>query len=167
MPDLRHLDMNVDIGYGPFSSAGGRSSRRTERRVSDQIPVEDVLAVQDLLGRYCWYVDENRGEDWASLYTEDGVFEGTWPDPVCGRAALAGVPAGIHQQFGGRMRHQWGNLQLDRGGDHSLVERFYNQISIWRDGGSLVMMALSTARLVRTEADAPWRIQRNTIVPLG
>jgi hypothetical protein len=135
--------------------------------VSDQVPVEDVLAVQDLLGRYCWYVDENRGEDWAALYTEDGVFEGTRPEPVIGRAALAQVPAGIHQHFEGRMRHQWSNLYLERGdGDH-LIARFYNQISVWRQGGSLMMLALSTARLVRADASAPWRIERNTIVTLS
>jgi hypothetical protein len=135
--------------------------------VSDQIPVEDVLAVQDLLGRYCWYVDENQGEEWAALYTEDGVFEGTRPEPVIGRAALAQVPPGLHKHFEGRMRHQWGNLYLERGDDDSLIARFYNQISVWRDGGSLLMLAVSTARLVRAGADAPWRIERNTIVTLS
>jgi hypothetical protein len=136
--------------------------------MSDQVSVEDTLAVQDLLGRYCWYVDENRGEDWAALYTEDGVFEGTRPEPVIGTAALAQVPAGIHKHFEGRMRHQWGNLYLEQGDDgNTLVARFYNQISVWRDGGSLLMLAVSTARLVRADASAPWRIARNTIVTLS
>jgi hypothetical protein len=137
--------------------------------VADQIPVEEVLAVQDLLGRYCWYVDEDRGEDWASLYTEDGVFEGTRPQPVIGRDALAQVPAGIAKQFGGRMRHQWGNLYLEQGdAENVLIARFYTQISLWGgDGGSrLLMLAVSTATLVRSDASAPWRIERNSIVPL-
>jgi hypothetical protein len=133
----------------------------------DQIPVEDIQAIQDLLGRYCWYVDENRGEEWASLYTEDGVFEGTRPQPVCGHDALTQVPTGIAQQFEGRMRHQWSNLYLERGDDdHVIVARFYNQVGIWRDGYKPVMLARSTATLVRAGISMPWRIQRNTIVPL-
>lgn len=129
------------------------------------VPIEDVIAVQDLLGRYCWYVDENMGEEWASLYTPDGVFEGTRPDPVIGRESLAQVPGQLAAHFNGRMRHQVGNLFLDAGAlPHEMTARFYNQISTWgMDGNNLLMLAISTARLVRENAAAPWRISRNTI----
>jgi len=78
------------------------------------VPLEDVLSVQDLLGRYCWYVDENMEEQWASLYTSDGIFEGTRPKPVIGREELAKVPGQLSAHFQGRMRHQVGNLFIDR-----------------------------------------------------
>jgi hypothetical protein len=129
------------------------------------VSVEDYLAVQDMLGRYCWSIDSNRGEEWASLYTENGIFEGTRPEPVIGRAALVEVPGQLNAHFGGRMRHQVGNLVVDRGeDDNRLVARFYNQVSLWGDGGGkLMMMALSTAKLVRMGPSAPWKIERNSI----
>src|SRR6516165_1480051 len=103
------------------------------------IAIDDVLAVQDLLGRYCWYLDEGRGEQWAGLYTDDGIFEGTRPTPVVGRAALSKVPPELKERGQGRMRHQYGNLYLERGANEStLVARFYNQLTAWSgEGGQL------------------------------
>jgi hypothetical protein len=147
----------ADGGLAAESHDGGKMSK--------PVPMEDVLAVQDALGRYCWYVDSNKGEEWADLYTEDGIFEGTRPEPVIGRAALTQVPASIWNGFQGKMRHQYGNLFVEYGaGDNELVARFYNQVSVWGDGGGkLIMLAVSTATLVRTGAGQPWKIKRNTI----
>jgi hypothetical protein len=130
-----------------------------------RVSIDDFLEVQDMLGRYCWSIDGNQGEEWASLYTDDGIFEGTRPAPVIGRAALAEVPGQLHSHFQGRMRHQFGNLVVDRCEDsNQLVARFYNQVSLWGgDGSKLMMMALSTAKLVRKGPGAPWKIERNTI----
>jgi bifunctional aromatase (cyclase/dehydratase) len=129
------------------------------------VAMEDMLAVQDLLGRYCWHLDEGRGEAWADLYTDDGIFEGTRPEPVCGRAALSRVAPELWARTQGKMRHQYGNLYLEQGADaNTLVARFYNQLSNWADGGKLFMLALSTATLVRSAPGEPWRIQRNSIV---
>jgi len=129
------------------------------------VSTEDFLAVQDMLGRYAWYVDGNRGDDWASLYTADGVFEGTRPEPVIGREALALVPGQIWAHGKGKMRHQFGNLYVEPGADENrLVARFYNQVSLWGDGGGkLLMMALSTASLVRSAPGSAWKIERNSI----
>jgi hypothetical protein len=133
--------------------------------MSKLVSVEDTLAVQDLLARYCWYVDEGMSEEWAALYTADGIFEGTRPEPVIGTAALKKVPAEIQARAKGGIRHQYGNLYLEYGdAANTLTARFYNQISMWKDGdASLVMMAICTATLVRADAGAPWRIKRNTI----
>jgi hypothetical protein len=134
--------------------------------VSGSVPVQDLLAVQDLLGRYCWYIDEGRGTDWALLFTEDGVFAGTRPEPVVGRAALAEVPQQNYAMLKGKMRHAYGNLYVERGEDDTLVARFYNQVTIWEDGAKPLMLAISTATLVRGDDDIPWRIKRNDITTL-
>jgi bifunctional aromatase (cyclase/dehydratase) len=129
------------------------------------VAMEDMFAVQDLLGRYCWHLDEGRGEAWADLYTDDGIFEGTRPEPVCGRAALSRVPPELRERTRGKMRHLYGNLYVEQGPDaNTLIARFYNQLSNWADGGKLFMLALSTATLVRSAPGEPWRIQRNSIV---
>ena len=131
------------------------------------VPIEDYFAVQDLVARYCWYVDENRGEDWAGLYTDDGVFEGTRPEPVIGREALAKVAGDLNSHFHGRLRHQATNLYVEYDDDtENLVARFYNQIATWNEGTNFVMLAVSTALLVRTEPGGSLRILRNTIRPL-
>lgn len=130
--------------------------------------LSNLLVVQELLARYCWYVDEGRGAEWAALYTDDGVFEGTRPEPVCGRAALAEVPVQLQEQFGGRLRHQFSNLYLEPSEDqNALIAKYYNQIGTWDGGPKLLMLAVTTASLIREGADSPWLIERVTVVPLA
>jgi hypothetical protein len=132
------------------------------------VPVEDFLAVQELVARYCWYVDENRGADWAALYTDDGIFEGTRPEPVIGRAALEKVPGELNGYFNGRLRHQASNLYVEHGTEPgTLVARFYNQIAKWDQGLKPLMLGVSTATLVRDQPGGPWLIKRNTIRALS
>lgn len=38
--------------------------------------VESLLQIADLRARYCHLLDEARWDDFANLFTEDGVFEG-------------------------------------------------------------------------------------------
>ena len=129
------------------------------------VSIEDNLAIQDLLGRYCWYVDENKADEWAALYTEDGIFEGAGPQAAQGTEALKHIPAGVWAGGQGKMRHQYGNLYIDQGDDaNTLVARFYNQIITWGAGGKLNALAVCTATLVRTGAGAPWKIKKNSLV---
>jgi hypothetical protein len=135
--------------------------------MSEPVSTEDFLAVQDLFARYCWYLDESRGEEWAALYTEDGIFEGTRPQAVRGQAQLIEVPSQGQAFFNGKLRHQYGNLYIERDAEENrLVARFYNQVTAWGDGGKFVMLAQCTATLVRASAGAPWRIEKNNIVVL-
>jgi hypothetical protein len=123
------------------------------------VSVEDNLAIQDLLGRYCWYFDENRFEEWAALYTADGIFEGFGPS-VQGTAALQEIPKATYATSKGNVRHLYSNLYLEHTiDDNAVVARYYSQVSDWSQGGKLSMMVLCTADLVRTTAG--WRIRRN------
>jgi hypothetical protein len=125
------------------------------------VEVRDILDIQDLLARYCFYFDENRFEDWARLYTEDGVFEGLG-QTVKGRAALEEIPKATFATSGGSVRHQYGNLMLEHGlDDNDVTARFYNQVIDWSDGGKLSLLAICTAQLVRTKEG--WKIRRNTM----
>jgi ketosteroid isomerase-like protein len=42
--------------------------------MSQDMPAEDRLAVQDLLARYAWALDTGDYETYATLYTPDGAF---------------------------------------------------------------------------------------------
>jgi hypothetical protein len=43
-----------------------------EKRIAQ---IEDIEAIRKLKGRYCLHVDERNEDAWASLFTEDGVWE--------------------------------------------------------------------------------------------
>ena len=45
------------------------------------ISTDDYVAIQDLLGNYCWLVDEGDESGWTALWTEDGTFIGFGPQP--------------------------------------------------------------------------------------
>ena len=127
-----------------------------------RVTTDDHVAISDLLGRYCWAVDNGRGEDWAALWTEDGVLTGAEPQPVVGRAALTQNPYRAYAAFGGTMRHLLGNLHCDYGATRDVVHaRFYNWVSTWKDGGVPVSMAVCEAVFVR-HGDG-WLIQSNHI----
>jgi hypothetical protein len=119
---------------------------------------EDLLAISDLIARYCWHVDQGNADEWVTLWTSDGTFIGAGPEPVVGRDALKGV---VEHVVRSKMRHQYGNLHCDYLDDEDTVRaRYYNQISQWQDGGSLMCIALTELILVRTPDG--WRIKLNT-----
>jgi hypothetical protein len=140
----------------------------TVNEAAAPVSVEEFLTIQELVARYCWYVDENQGEDWASLYTTDGIFEGTRPEPVVGREALAQVPGQLHGYFKGRSRHQVSNLYVERGEEpDTLTARFYNQVAQWDGGLKPLMLCVSTVTFVHEEPGGPWLIKRNSIRALS
>jgi ketosteroid isomerase-like protein len=126
-------------------------------RVSDA----DFNAISDHMGRYCWHVDSGEGDEWAALWTEDGVFTGPHPEPVVGREALKRVPLDAFEQAGGKIRHMVANLHCDYiDGDKDKVRaRYYNFVTSWVNGGAFACMAIAEVVLVR-DGDG-WLIQRN------
>jgi hypothetical protein len=130
------------------------------------VSTDDHIAITDLLGRYCWTVDEGDEEGWSMLWTEGGIFSGATPEPVVGREALKTVPRTVRDGFKGRLRHLTGNLHCDYvdGDTDRIRARYYNFVTTWLSGGALQCMALSTLLLVRTEGG--WLIDRNDTVNL-
>ena len=130
------------------------------------VATEDFVAISDHMGRYCWAVDGNDPDGWASLWVEDGVFTGIAPEPVVGHAALKEVVRGEWLQANGRMRHLIGNLHCDYQGDkNTVLARYYNLVTNFSDGGKFTCMALSEVLLVRRGGG--WLITRNdsTVFP--
>jgi hypothetical protein len=125
-------------------------------RVSDA----DYIAINDLMARYCWYVDDNRADDWAALWTEDGVFAGIGPQPVAGREAIRALPPMIFKATGGKNRHMYGNMYCDYGENRDTVTaHLTNFVTSWQSGGAFGSMALCKMTLVRDGQD--WKIKRN------
>jgi len=75
-----------------MSQSVSKPSRSVEERL---LMLEDRLAIFQLEGSYCAAYDGGHGEEWAALFTEDGIYQGRRLDGmpemnfVQGRKALA------------------------------------------------------------------------------
>jgi bifunctional aromatase (cyclase/dehydratase) len=127
------------------------------------VSIADHVAISDLLGRYCWHVDNGHAEEWADLWTEDGVYSGSKPEPVVGREALKAVPRGSFEgSNGGKTRHLIANLYCDYIDNNDVIRaRYYNFVSNWETQGRCVVMALCEVILVR--GDSGWKIKRSDV----
>ena len=132
--------------------------------MADRITTDDYISISDHLARYCWHVDNDEADEWALLWTEDGVLTGG-SEPFVGREALKGVPHAAFKAFGGKMRHFFANLHGDYGETRDTVHaRYYNMVSTWEDGGKLYCLALAEAILVRDGGG--WKIKREDLTIL-
>jgi ketosteroid isomerase-like protein len=125
------------------------------------VSTEDLLAITDHFGRYCWAVDEGDEDGWIALWAEDGVFAGVTPEPICGREALRGVVKMAQRLGPGMMRHSITNLvcdYMDDGHDRVLAA-YYNLVTNWNDGAQMALLALSRVQLTRNGAG--WLIARS------
>jgi hypothetical protein len=126
--------------------------------MSSVVRSADYIAISDFVARYCWLVDHGRADEWVGLWTSDGVFIGAGPDPVVGREALRAV---VEHVVRSKMRHHYGNLYCEYLGDENTVRaRYYNQITRWEAGGSLMSLVLTELTLVRS--DDSWLIKLNS-----
>lgn len=129
--------------------------------MGQRVSTDDYVAIADHFGRYCFLIDTGQAEEWAALYTEDGVFEGSaTPAPLAGRAALTAFAQATYANAKGRMRHTAGNLNCVYGASRDEVKaKLYNNVDTWAPGGQPVL-AVCEITLVR--AGDGWRIKRNS-----
>ncbi|MCB2107133.1 MAG: nuclear transport factor 2 family protein [Rhodobacteraceae bacterium] len=76
------------------------------------IPVEDRIAVEDLLTEFCWRVDHARAETVAELFIADGKIV-TPMFTAHGRDQIAEHFRNRDRQGDILSRHQWMNLRLE------------------------------------------------------
>lgn len=100
------------------------------------VDLQTRLDICELLNRYCHFLDHNRGECWAELFTCDGVFEIDGIGRLVGRERLKTMPATVYQKGGGLWRHQITNIMIDHNGN--LKEKTvsaYAAVSDWGNAG--------------------------------
>ncbi len=129
------------------------------------ISTEDYVSVSDLLGSYCWRVDEGDADEWLKLWTDDGTFAGATPEPLVGHDQLR-IIVGLSNQSNGNMRHMMGNLHCTYGETQdTILARFYNFVTDWTNGGAFRVLAVCNATIVRS-GDG-WKVKRNDARLLG
>jgi uncharacterized protein (TIGR02246 family) len=114
---------------------------------------EDRDAIRDLMARYCLYVDSGQGPEFASLFTDDGVFETGHGDPTVGRDALAQQ---AESMAGLGMHHMITNHAIDVDGDEADVVCSAMVVA----KGSIMMSARTHDHLRRV--DGKWLIEHRS-----
>jgi 3-phenylpropionate/cinnamic acid dioxygenase small subunit len=125
------------------------------------LTTEDQLAIQQLGAAYCHLIDSGRGEEWADLFTPDGVFEIVDLMTTEGREALVGN-ANVFPEMMPGVRHIVHNMWVNEG-DTADTATMHAYLSNVRAGDETqwVQTGIYNDDLVRT-ADG-WRFARRTL----
>lgn len=75
------------------------------------LPVENILAIQQLYASYNHAIDFGDAEGWADCFTADATFDAQPVGPLKGRDALVGFARNYSQNVRGR--HWTNNLVLE------------------------------------------------------
>lgn len=86
----------------------------------------DIVAIKQLVARYCDALDRGDGEAWAATFVDDGRFETVGRTPVVGRSAIAALIAGRAPY---RSRHFPTNLLIDVDGDSARMRAYLKVVS--------------------------------------
>lgn len=92
--------------------------------------------VQEMLSRYCQYLDHDRGECWSQLFTAEGVYQDSDGLVLRGRHQLTSLPSIIHRDGGGLIRHIITSIIVDRcEASRDLVISAYGPVADLRGNG--------------------------------
>jgi len=123
------------------------------------------VEVQELLSRYCHYLDHDRGDCWAKLFTHDGVFEDSDGLVLRGHGELGSLPSIIARDGGGMLRHMVSSIIVDRcATSRDLVVSAYGPVADLRGDGGISTFYDYQVLINRVPA---WRIARIVATRVG
>lgn len=100
------------------------------------VDMQTRLDIRELLNRYCHYIDHDKGDAWASLFTPNGVFECDAGIRLEGRDQLRTLPGMIQRKGDGKLRHQITNILVDHSANAKEMQvSAYGMVMDWRKGG--------------------------------
>jgi 3-phenylpropionate/cinnamic acid dioxygenase small subunit len=128
--------------------------------------------VQEFYARQMGLMDDDRADEWADTFTEDGEFrEPSRLEPLAGREAIRVSARGTVERrlaAGQRIRHWLGMLQLDPGPDGTLLARSYAlAMRVPRAGGALDVFASVVCLDVLVPDGDGWLVRRREITHDG
>lgn len=88
------------------------------------------LDIQEVLSRYCYYLDHGQGDAWADLFTLDGIYESNTGRLFQGRNELREFPQQILENGNGLLRHVITSMLIDRcSSSRELVVLVYGMVA--------------------------------------
>jgi hypothetical protein len=138
------------------------------------IPVEDRLAVMELISRYPHLYDAGVADGLGDLFAEDAVMETTpqpaqppagYPFPARGREAVVAALTGFQDVFiEVRRRHLTDSPSLTRVADDEIRAVTYFAVIHTATGASTEIVGAGCYEdVVRRGADGVWRISHRTV----
>lgn len=129
------------------------------------LPLEDVVAIQQLYANYNHLVDSGNGAAWADLFVDEGVLDTGMGFAVDGnRAARVEFGDNVPVMMPGS-RHVASNVWIDGDGDAAVGSAY---LQLWvhdaeTSGSKLLVSGVYRDSLRRT--DAGWRFVHRELVP--
>lgn len=129
------------------------------------VDLQTRLDVQELLSRWCHYLDHGQSQEWSRLFTLEGRVDAGMLGTFVGRDQISQLPERVAEKGGGLWRHHLSNIMFERTGSPRELEiRAYCLTTDWRAGGALVQGCDFTARL---EKRCHWQIASMVTTPVG
>lgn len=127
------------------------------------LPVEDVIAIQQLVARYNFAVDDGDGETFAACFAPDGVFH-LGETVIEGREALdafaRGVPARLNTP-----RHISTNLLVDGDGDRATLRAYVRVFVLPQSGAEPVLRTQGRYDDALVRQDGGWVFTTRRFTP--
>jgi hypothetical protein len=129
------------------------------------VDLQTKMDVQELLSRYCHFLDHDNAAEWAKLFTADchldagglGIFEG--------RNAVSNIPSLVRMKGAGNWRHHLSNVMMERTSHARELEiKAYCLVTDWGKQGAMVGCFDFHARL---QNRCHWQIVDLTMQPVG
>jgi len=103
------------------------------------VDLQTKMEVQELLSRFCHYLDHYKTTEWSQLFTTDAVIDGGHIGIYEGRAEIARIPERVNEIGGGFWRHHLSNVMFARTSEAKELEvKAYCLTTDWSQGGALV-----------------------------
>lgn len=135
----------------------------TDEAHVDTVPAGvDVEQVRDLYARYSWAYDQGRADEYAALFTEDGVFEVVGGPEVRGREALAGM---VEAASGRPVRtlHMVSNVLVTVTGESATGQAYVQLLAL--SDRALRVVTVGTYDDTFVRAAAGWQLSRRRFEP--
>jgi uncharacterized protein (TIGR02246 family) len=118
------------------------------------LPVQDIIAIQQLASRYNHAVDSGDGAGFAAAFVADGVLDSGTGDPLKGSEALSAFAPVVASSMPG-IRHVVANAVIDGEGDKATMKA-YLLVLVKGETGP-VPMATGTYQDELIRQDGEWR----------
>ncbi|MGV3770158.1 MAG: nuclear transport factor 2 family protein [Sphingobium phenoxybenzoativorans] len=129
------------------------------------VDLQTKMEVQELVSRFCHFLDHNNAQEWTRLFTTDCHLDAGSVGIFNGRAAIIGIPELVYAKSAGNWRHHLSNVMIDRTGNARELEiHAYCLVTDWSKKGALISCYDFHARL---QNRCHWQIADLKMRPVG
>ena len=131
---------------------------------TSSLATEDIVAIQQLYGRYNHAIDSGDGAGWAACFTPDGTFSSPMSGSMNGTEALKAFAEGFAARL--KARHWINNLVIDPEGEGARGKCYLMLLRLTEgQPASIMATAIYDDRLVKR--DGSWLFSSRNVSAAG